>query len=103
MNIRVIELQVSQGTASALINDIDTSLLPILASSEGFIAYYVLEVAADTVLTVRVFSDETTMEAASQASSTVIEQLTQTYGISTTATYAGDLAVAAGYGWFKIP
>jgi hypothetical protein len=55
------------------------------------------------VLTVRVFSDETTMEAASQASSSVIEQLTQTYDISTTATYAGDLAVAAGYGWFKIP
>jgi hypothetical protein len=103
MNIRVIELELAQGTADALIGEIDGSLLPILAVAEGFVAYYVLKVADDHVLTVRVFSDETTMEAANQASSTVVAQLTQTYGITSPTSYSGDLGVAAGFGWFKIP
>jgi hypothetical protein len=99
----VIELQLGQGTADALIGEIDSSVLPILAVAEGFVAYYVLKVGDDRVLTVRVFSDETTMEAANQASSAVIAQLTQTYGITSPMSYTGDLSVAAGYSWFKIP
>lgn len=103
MNIRVVELQLPQATADALIGDIDSSVLPILAGAAGFVAYYVLKVADDSVLTVRVFSDEPTMVAAHQASSAVLAQLVQTYGITTGAEFSGDLSVAAGYGWFKIP
>ncbi len=103
MNIRVVQLQLGQGTADDLIGDIDTNVLPILAGAEGFVAYYVLKVADDGVLTVRVFSDETTMENAHQASATELEQLVQTYGITPLTEFHGDLAVAAGYGWFKIP
>jgi hypothetical protein len=103
MNIRAIQLQLGQGLADDLVNDIDNDVLPILAGAEGFVAYYVLKVADDSVLTVRVFSDETTMENAHQASVTVLTQLVQTYGITTPTEFHGDLAVAAGYGWFKIP
>ena len=98
MNIRIVQLQLAQGSADELLASIASDLAPVLRSCDGFLGYYALAAGDGTVVTVRVFEDEASMDASRETSRTVTEQLAQAYGLSEGFTSWGDVAVGAAFG-----
>ena len=103
MNVRIVELVLAQGSADELLGSIGSELAPLLRASDGFLAYYAFATADGTVVTVRVFEDETSMEAARETARAVTDQLAATYGLSEGATFLGDVAVGAAFGPRSVP
>ncbi len=75
--------QLTSGTASAqdITDRLVTDLLPIYEAAEGFIAYTIVGTYTNGVLTVRVFDDLATLDAANDAAADVTQQLGVDLGI----------------------
>lgn len=95
MYARAIQLVIGVGTGQEVADRIESDLLPVYRAAQGFFAYYVIEAAANTFVTVRVFDDEATLEAATQAASDASEQIRVDFDVSFSEAGEGDIMLFA--------
>ena len=95
MYARVIQLTTNTGSGQDVVDRIQSDLLPIYRGADGFIAYYIVGAGADTFVTIRVFNDEQTLEAANQTASAESDQILADFDITPSDSGQGDVVLFA--------
>jgi hypothetical protein len=97
MHLRISDLTIGQGTADGALGRIQSDLIPIYKAADGFVAYYAFKQAADSATTVRVFEDQATLDAATQAASAATDQIVNDFQITNTPHGGADADVAFAF------
>ena len=82
MYLRIIRVVVGSGDTSDAVLRIANDLIPIYRQARGFIAYYVIGAADDTLLTIRHFDDLQTLEEANATAGDASEQIRVDFNLS---------------------
>jgi hypothetical protein len=97
MFLRTANLEVDVGPASAVIDRIRDDLVVPLSANPGFFAYYVLELPNSVVSTIRIFEDQASMDAATQATASILDSIIQDFSITNVTFSDGEIATGVAY------
>jgi hypothetical protein len=90
---RTIQISIGSGSASDLVTRLDADQASEIAAAQGFIGYYVVEVDDTTLITTRVFEDQASIDAETQASSAVSEVIATDFDLTITSLVDGDVSL----------
>ena len=87
---RISKLTIGNGDAAGLIQRIQSDLSALIEGAAGFIAYTVVKVDDQTVVSVRLFRDSGSMDAEAQSNLAITQAITNDFQLTNEAVVDGE-------------
>ncbi len=96
---RTIKITITSGEMPDLMLRLDSDVAPAAQAASGFIGYYAVATDETTLVTTRIFEDQASLEAETDAATPVSEAIAADFGFSDFEVIVdGPFGVARGYG-----